>query len=150
MKGKKPVSATKAEPKGPATRQAIPVLHAEAVAAQRADVLEIATPADLEHLRSGKGGSTRAMSEGRKPEPIACAVVSETEAAVAIARAWLAKAGFHEDPAGEDPARIEIQGPGWDGRNQEHYVDVRVYIPNLDVEHVVEGTHPDGITAEAP
>ena len=74
----------------------------------------------------------------------------ETEAAVAIARAWLVKAGFHEDPAGDDPARIEIQCPGWEGRSHEHYVDVRVYVPALDIDHVVDGTHPDGITAEAP
>lgn len=80
-----------------------------------------------------------------KPEP-----PSETEAAIAIVRTWLGKAGFHEDPAGTDPARIEIQSPGWEGRTHEHYVDVRVYIPALDIEHVVDGTHPDGITTEAP
>lgn len=74
---------------------------------------------------------------------------SESEAAVAVARAWLAKAGFHEDPSGESAERIEIRGPGWDGESCEHYVDVRVYVPALDVEHVVDGTHPDGITAEA-
>jgi len=74
---------------------------------------------------------------------------SETEAAEAIARAWLAKAGFHEDPTGDDPTRVEIQGPGWDGRSQEHYVDVRIYVPALDIDHVVDGTHVDGITVEA-
>lgn len=74
---------------------------------------------------------------------------SESDAATAVARAWLTKAGFHEDPSGQSPERIEIQGPGWEGRSHEHYVDVRIYIPNLDVEHVVDGTHPDGITAEA-
>lgn len=74
---------------------------------------------------------------------------SETDAAVAVAQAWLSKAGFHEDPAGDDPARIEIQGPGWEGRSHEHYVDVRIYVPALDIEHVVDGTHPDGITVEA-
>lgn len=74
---------------------------------------------------------------------------SEGEAATAIARAWLAKVGFHEDPDGQSAERIEIRGPGWDGESQEHYVDVRVYIPALDVEHVVDGTHPDGITTEA-
>jgi len=31
----------------------------------------------------------------------------------------------------------------------ERYVNVRVYIPALDIDHVVDGTHPDGITAEA-
>lgn len=74
---------------------------------------------------------------------------SESDAVVAIARTWLGKAGFHEDPDGTSPERIEIQGPGWEGQSHEHYVDVRVYIPRLDVEHVVDGTHPDGITAEA-
>lgn len=74
---------------------------------------------------------------------------NESDAVVALARAWLGKAGFHEDPSGASPERIEIQGPGWEGRSQEHYVDVRIYIPNLDIEHVVDGTHPDGITAEA-
>ena len=76
-------------------------------------------------------------------------MAAESEAAVAVARAWLAKAGFHEDPDGESPERIEIKGPGWDGKSQEHYVDVRVYVPPLDIDHVVEGTHPDGITTEA-
>jgi hypothetical protein len=74
---------------------------------------------------------------------------TRSAAVVALARAWLGKAGFHEDPSGASPERIEIQGPGWEGRSQEHYVDVRVYIPNLDVEHVVDGTHPNGITTEA-
>ena len=74
---------------------------------------------------------------------------TESEAATAVARAWLAKAGFHEDPDGESPERVEIKGPGWDGESQEHYVDVRVYVPALDIDHVVEGTHPDGITTEA-
>lgn len=74
---------------------------------------------------------------------------SETAAAEAIARAWLANAGFHEDPTGDDPTRIEIQGPGWDGKTHEHYVDVRVYVPALDIDHVVDGTHVDGITVEA-
>jgi hypothetical protein len=67
-------------------------------------------------------------------------------AATAIARAWLAKAGFHEDPTKDSPERIEIKDAGWD--DGEHYVDVRVYVPALDIEHVVDGTHPDGITAE--
>jgi hypothetical protein len=70
-----------------------------------------------------------------------------SEAATAIARAWLAKAGFHEDPTRDSPERIEIKDAGWD--DGEHYVDVRVYVPALDIEHVVDGTHPDGITAEA-
>ena len=73
---------------------------------------------------------------------------SETEAAVAIAKRWLADAGFHEDPSREDPARVEIQGPGWDGKRKEHYVDVRVYVPAIDIDHVVDGTHPD-VTLEA-
>jgi len=66
------------------------------------------------------------------------------DAATAIARAWLAKAGFHEDPTGGSPERIKIKDAGWD--DGEHYVDVRVYVPALDIEHVVDGTHPDGIT----
>ena len=64
----------------------------------------------------------------------------EGEAAVAIARAWLGDVGFHEDPTDKDPQRIEIQGSGWEGRTHEHYVDVRVYIPAIDIEDVVAGT----------
>lgn len=74
---------------------------------------------------------------------------TEAEAAVAIARAWLVKAGFHEDPSGESPERVKI-GFSDVGANGERYVNVRVYVPALDVDHVVDGTHPDGITAEAP
>lgn len=44
--------------------------HAEALEVQREAIRSIASEADLAHLRSGKGGSTRAMSEGRKPEAI--------------------------------------------------------------------------------
>ena len=44
--------------------------HAEAVERQRASVHAIASPSDLEHMASGKGGGTRAMSDGRKPDPI--------------------------------------------------------------------------------
>jgi len=73
----------------------------------------------------------------------------ETDAAAAIARAWLAKAGFHEDPAGESPERVEI-GFSDIGADGQRYVNVRVYVPALDIDHVVDGTHPDGITAEAP
>ena len=74
---------------------------------------------------------------------------SENEAAVAIARSWLTEGGFHEDSSSEDPARIEIKNPGWDGKSQEHYVDVRIYVPAIDIEHVVAGKHPD-VTLEAP
>jgi len=74
---------------------------------------------------------------------------TEGDAALAIARAWLSKAGFHEDPDRESPERVAFQGPGWDGRTGEHYVDVRFYIPAIDVERVVDGTHPDGVTAES-
>ena len=73
---------------------------------------------------------------------------SEAEAAIAIAKSWLADAGFHEDPNSEDPARVEIQRPGWDGKRKEHYVNVRIYIPALDIDHVIKGTHPD-VTLEA-
>ena len=40
--------------------------HAQALEAQREAIRSIASESDLEHLRSGKGGCTRAMSEGRK------------------------------------------------------------------------------------
>lgn len=73
---------------------------------------------------------------------------TETEAAVAIARAWLAKVGFHEDLRRKSPERVEI-GFSDVGTNGERYVNVRVYVPALDIEHVVDGTHPDGITVEA-
>ena len=72
----------------------------------------------------------------------------ETDAAAAIARAWLVKAGFHEDPEGESPERVEI-GFSDVGAGGQRYVNVRVYVPALDIDHVVDGTHPDGITAEA-
>jgi len=74
---------------------------------------------------------------------------TEGDAAIAIARAWLGKAGFHEDPTRESPERIEVQGSGWEGSSHDHYVVVRVFIPAIDIEHVVNGTHPDGITAES-
>lgn len=73
---------------------------------------------------------------------------TESEAAVAIARAWLAKAGFHEDLRRESPERVEI-GFSDVGADGERYVNVRLYVPALDVEHVVDGTHPEGITVEA-
>lgn len=73
----------------------------------------------------------------------------EAEAAAAVARAWLAKAGFHEDPDKESPERIEI-GFSDVGADGDRYVNVRVYIPALDIDHVVDGTHPDGITVEIP
>jgi hypothetical protein len=74
------------------------------------------------------------------------AAPTEADAAVAVARAWLAKAGFHEDPDGENPERVEF-GFSDVGSDRERYVNVRVYVPTLDIEHVLDGTHPDGITA---
>jgi hypothetical protein len=71
---------------------------------------------------------------------------TEATAAVAIARAWLAKAGFHED--GVSPERVEI-GFSDVGAKGERYVNVRLYVPAIDVDHVVDGTHPDGITVKA-
>ena len=70
----------------------------------------------------------------------------EMDAARAIARSWLAKAGFYEDPAGESPERVEI-GFSDVGADGGRYVNVRVYVPALDIDRVVDGTHPD-ITAE--
>lgn len=74
---------------------------------------------------------------------------SEAEAARAVVRAWLAAAGFHEDPDSEDPGRIEL-GLSDVGAKRERYVNVRFFVPGLDVDHVVDGTHPDGITVEKP
>lgn len=71
----------------------------------------------------------------------------EMEAAKAIARAWLAKAGFHEDAYGDAPDRIEI-GLSDVGSEGERYVNVRLYIPQLDIDHVVDDTHPQGITTK--
>ena len=59
-----------------------PVTHADALAAMQRSRDEIASPADLAHLRSGKGGSTRAMSEGRKPEAIDTNAVPDDRARV--------------------------------------------------------------------
>jgi len=73
----------------------------------------------------------------------------ENMAAKAIARAWLGKAGFHEDEDGDAADRIEI-GMSDVGSDGERYVNVRLFIPALDIEHVVDGDHPDGITLEAP
>ena len=72
---------------------------------------------------------------------------TESEAAVAIARVWLAKACFYEDLRRENPERVEI-GFSDVGTNGERYVNVRVYVPALDIEHVIDGTHPEGITVE--
>ena len=86
----------------------------------------------------------KALKAGREvPKP------SETEAALAVVRAWLAAAGFHEDPDSEDPGRIEL-GLSDIGAKRERFVNVRFYVPALDIDHVIDGTHPDGITAETP
>lgn len=74
---------------------------------------------------------------------------SETEAARAIVRAWLVAAGFHEDPDNESPERVEL-GLSDVGAKRERFVNVRVYVPALDIDHVIDGTHPDGITVELP
>jgi hypothetical protein len=73
---------------------------------------------------------------------------TENTAAVAIARAWLAKAGFHEDPDRESPERVEIGFSDVDS-NGDRYVNVRVYVPRLDIDCVIDGDHIDGITTEA-
>lgn len=59
-----------------------PVTHADALAAMKRSRDEIASPEDLAHLRSGKGGSTRAMSEGRKPDAIDTNAVPDDRARV--------------------------------------------------------------------
>lgn len=64
------------------TSAAEPTTHAEALAAMQRSRDEIASPADLAHLRSGKGGSTRAMSEGRKPDAIDTNAVPDDRARV--------------------------------------------------------------------
>lgn len=77
---------------------------------------------------------------------------TEADAAEAIARAWLGKAGFHEDDATDpderSPERIEILGAETDDATGEYYALVRVYIPQLDIDHVVDGDHCDGIKVE--
>jgi hypothetical protein len=91
--------------------------------------------------KAKKRPAAAAKSATKKHRP------TEAEAAVAIARAWLAKAGFHEDPDSESAERIEF-GFSDVGSDGERYVNVRVYIPALDIDHVVDGTHLDGITVE--
>jgi hypothetical protein len=64
---------------------------------------------------------------------------SEAAAATAIARAYLARGGFREDPTGKSPERIEIQGTSFDDDGC-YFVDVRVYVSSLNIEHVVDGS----------
>lgn len=71
--------------------------------------------------------------------PAVATSTTESEAAVAVVRAWLEDDDFHEDPTGESPDRIEIRGPGYDGVSREHYVDVRIYVPQIDIESEIEG-----------
>jgi hypothetical protein len=54
--------------------------------------------------------------------------------AVSLVRAWLSDSDFREDPTGEDPERIQILGPGYEGVSQEHYVDVRVYVADATIQ----------------
>lgn len=79
-----------------------------------------------------------------------CREPAEARAATAISRAWLSsgRCRLHEDPSGRDPERIVILGSGVDPRTGERFVLLRQYIPRLDIEHVIEGTHMDGITVD--
>lgn len=67
--------------------------------------------------------------------------LTEAQAATAIARARLRSAGFYEDYMGPG-GRIEILDTSFN--DGTYFVDVRVFIPDLDVEHVADGS----ITAE--
>ena len=75
-----------------------------------------------------------------KPEPSAS---EQSEAAATVVRAWLADAYFREDPHLKDPERVEILGPCWDGVQRQHYVDVRIYVPQVDVDAQVAGAHEE-------
>ena len=75
---------------------------------------------------------------------------SPEAAAMAIVRTWLNKSGFYEDDEGDDdpsPERIVIDDASGE-RKSGYFVNVRVYVPYLDIEQVINGTHPDGITVE--
>lgn len=68
---------------------------------------------------------------------------AEAAAAVKVARAWLADAGFHEDPAGTSPERIEITNRGYAAGSREHYVTVRLYVPQIDIESQINEDNAD-------
>jgi hypothetical protein len=99
--------------------------------------------------RSTKKPPKRATKKLAKATKKSAAAASTTEgkASVSVVRAWLADDDFHEDPTGESPDRIEILGPGYDGVSREHYVDVRVYVPQIDVESEIEGEDAGGGSA---
>ena len=88
-------------------------------------------------------------AKSTKKAPAVPTSTTESEASVAVVRAWLADDDFHEDPTGESPDRIEILGSGYDGVSREHYVDVRVYVPQIDIESEIkgEGASASGETA---
>ncbi len=93
-------------------------------------------------MKTSKKPTKKPLKRTKKAPAVSTSAASateESEASVSVVRAWLADDDFHEDPTGESPDRIEILGPGYDGVSREHYVDVRVYVPQIDIESEIEG-----------
>lgn len=70
----------------------------------------------------------------------------ETAAALAVVRAWLTDANFHENVDAIGIRAVGIIGSGYDGVSQEHYVDVRVYVPQIDIESEIKRTFEETVT----
>lgn len=62
--------------------------------------------------------------------------LTEDAAAVDVVRAWLNDADFHEDAG---PGRIKILGPGYDSESRDRYVDVHIYVPQVDIDEEIKG-----------
>lgn len=66
------------------------------------------------------------------------------KAAAKIVREWLRDVGFQEDPVGENSERIKIIGPGYEGDCTAPYVDVRIYVPQIDIDLELDETREEG------
>lgn len=81
--------------------------------------------------------------------------VQRTEAATAVAKAWLAKpqGGFHEWDESDDPEAGSVRFLGsTDGRDRNgvggEWVNLSMFVSNLDVEMAEAGEHIDVVIAE--
>jgi hypothetical protein len=74
--------------------------------------------------------TTKRPSTGVKP--------TETEVARAIACNWFTAASLSR----ERFERIQIDNAFYDGARQEHFVSVRVYSPQLDIDSAIDEATP--------
>jgi hypothetical protein len=99
------------------------------------------TKASTRRSPGAKGEAVTQNKTGTKTSESAKAVL-ESAAASAIARTWLAKVGL------ASPESLQIDGTYFDYINEMYVVNVRIYIPQLDIDAVIDGDHIDGITLE--